>query len=219
MQLAFTLELASSRIATWLVAPRGPRPGALRRRPVAALVLYEFEACPFCRRVREALDELGLEVEIRPCPKGGARFRPEVIALGGKAQFPYLVDPNTARALYESKEIARYLQCEYGSGEPPRAVSVLGSVAGSLASALRGTRGMRARPSRAPHAALQLRASEASPEARLVREQLCELELAYRLDPDASAKASPRLTDPNTGRIEIGAPAIRAYLEARYASP
>ena len=38
---------------------------------------------------------LDLEAEIRPCPKSGPRFRPEVIARGGKAQFPYLVDEQT----------------------------------------------------------------------------------------------------------------------------
>jgi glutathione S-transferase len=216
--MAFTLDLASSRAATWLRSPPGPREGALRRRPLETLVLYEFEACPFCRRVREAVDEIGLEVEIRPCPKGGTRFRPEVIARGGKAQFPYLVDPNSKRALYESAEIVRYLWSEYGASAAPRGEGAVAALAGSLASLLRGRRGHRVRPSRAPGAPLRLSASEASPEARLVREALCELELAYRLIPGGNATAPPRLEDPSGGAAVVGAAAIRSFLATHYAS-
>ena len=57
---------------------------------------------------------LDLEAHIFPCPKGGTRFRPEVERRGGKQQFPYLVDPNAGKALYESDEIIRYLYQEYG---------------------------------------------------------------------------------------------------------
>lgn len=32
------------------------------------LQLYEFEACPFCRRVREAITDLDLNVEVRVAP-------------------------------------------------------------------------------------------------------------------------------------------------------
>lgn len=38
---------------------------------------------------------LDLDVEVRPCPKGGAVWRNKAIELGGKAQFPFLVDENT----------------------------------------------------------------------------------------------------------------------------
>ena len=37
------------------------------------LILYDFEACPFCRKVREALSHLGLEVEVRPTARGSLR--------------------------------------------------------------------------------------------------------------------------------------------------
>ncbi|MHC5059284.1 MAG: glutathione S-transferase N-terminal domain-containing protein, partial [Planctomycetota bacterium] len=75
------------------VGPLGPRP----ERP---LELYEFEACPFCRKVREALSILDLNAMIYPCPKKGPRFREEVKRRGGKYLFPYLVDPNTGEAMY-----------------------------------------------------------------------------------------------------------------------
>jgi len=45
--------------------------------------------------VREALSILALGAEIYPCPKGGRRYRPQVLARGGRELFPYLVDPNT----------------------------------------------------------------------------------------------------------------------------
>jgi len=45
-------------------------------------------------------------------------MRPEVQARGGKQQFPYLVDPNSGRTLYESADIIDYLRASYG-GRPP----------------------------------------------------------------------------------------------------
>src|SRR5688572_10682261 len=83
--------------------------GTLRKRPEKPLELYEFENCPFCRKVREALCVLDLEAFIYPCPKGGTRFRPRAVELGGKQKFPYLVDPNTGQRMYESNAIVRYL--------------------------------------------------------------------------------------------------------------
>jgi glutathione S-transferase len=114
-----TLDVSSSIAATLVRGAQGLRTRRLGRRPAAPVVLYEFESCPFCRKVREALTQLDLEAEIRPCPKGGRRFRPELVARGGKAQFPYLVDPNTGKEMYESDAIVRYLFAEYGEGPPP----------------------------------------------------------------------------------------------------
>ncbi|XP_068648725.1 uncharacterized protein [Aristolochia californica] len=83
------------------------------------LQLYEFEACPFCRRVREAMTELDLSVEVYPCPKGSLRHREIVRNIGGKEQFPFLVDSNTGRSMYESGEIVKYLFYQYGHGRKP----------------------------------------------------------------------------------------------------
>lgn len=38
-------------------------------RPAQPIVLYEFEGCPFCRKVREAVAILDLDIEFRPCPQ------------------------------------------------------------------------------------------------------------------------------------------------------
>ena len=39
----------------------------------------------------------------------------KAIAMGGKSQFPYLVDPNTDTSMYESDDIINYLFDKYGS--------------------------------------------------------------------------------------------------------
>jgi glutathione S-transferase len=203
------------------------------RRPERLLEIYEFEACPFCRRVREALSEFDLDALILPCPRGGARFRPKVRELGGKELFPYLVDPNTGRAMYESGGIVRYLRETYDAPVAPRWLGPLSAVSSGLASAVRGGHGRASHPSRAPGKPLELWSFEACPFSRLAREALCELEIPYVLH--NVAKGSPRrdafvarsgkfmvpyLADPNTGREMFESADIVRYLNATYgASP
>ena len=50
--------------------------------------------------VREAATAVHLDLDIRPCPKNGTRFRAQAIEIGGKLQFPLLQDPNTGTVLY-----------------------------------------------------------------------------------------------------------------------
>src|SRR5512143_426154 len=104
-----SLDVATSFATTLLRMPSGLSVGNVGKRPKKMLELYEFEACPYCRKVREALSMLDLSAMIYPCPKGGRRFRARVKALGGKELFPYLVDPNTDTAMYESNDIVAYL--------------------------------------------------------------------------------------------------------------
>lgn len=149
--------------------------------PAKPLELYEFEACPYCRKVRDALTTLDLDAMIYPCPKGGTRFRPKMREIGGKEQYPFLVDPNTGRSLYESDEIVRYLFDSYGPKSPGVRFSKPANLTSFLASAVRPGRGLQAKPSRAPEKPLELYSFEASPFSRIVRETLCELELPYML--------------------------------------
>ena len=165
-------------------------------RPVEPLSLYDFEACPFCRKVREALSILDLDAVVYPCPKAGPRFRDEVRRRGGNALFPYLVDPNTGRAMYESDDIVRYLFATYGDGSVPWSLSLgpLTLATSGLASAWRFGRGERYRP-RASRSHARAVGFEASPFCRIARE-LCTLELPYVLHNVAkgapSARRSPR---------------------------
>ena len=153
------------------------------KRPMHLLKIYEFEGCPYCRIVREALTELDLDAAIYPCPKGGERFRPRVLELGGKMQFPYLVDPNTGVALYESEDIVRYLFETYGRRPLPLywCLPTLQQIGSALAGRLALGAGVRVGGSRLPEAPLELFSFEASPFARLVRERMSELELPYVL--------------------------------------
>jgi glutathione S-transferase len=221
-------DLATSRAATLLRLGTGRRvKRAAERRPAVLLELYEFEACPFCRRLREALSTLDLSALIHPCPKQG-RFRAIVRERGGKEQFPYLSDPNTGVAMYESADIVRYLVDTYG-GAPPISLGPFSILSGSLASSVR-MRGRVARAARHPDKPLVLYGYEPSPYCRLVRETLCELELEYQQinvargsrEREAFVARSgkmmvPYLVDPNTGREMFESADIVRYLEDTYA--
>jgi hypothetical protein len=73
--------------------------------PARHLRLYEFEACPYCRLVGEALTELDLDALIFPTPHGSGRFRLTVERLGGRQQSPDPVDPNAGESMCESADI------------------------------------------------------------------------------------------------------------------
>lgn len=155
--------------------------------PAKLLKLYDIEASPYCRLVREVLTELDLDAMILPCPSGGTRFRDEAQAVGGKQQFPLLVDENTHTTLYESADIIDYLLQTYAAREAPaRGLARRWAVATSYAASVlmlrpHGVQGVKARPSRAPAQPLELYSFETSPFSKPVRARLCELELPYVL--------------------------------------
>ena len=55
-------------------------------------------------------------------------FRPAVLKLGGKLQFPFLVDPNNDVKMYESAKIVEYLWSEYGAVASPFVLDALASL-------------------------------------------------------------------------------------------
>lgn len=175
-------NLAGSMLVTTLRGGYGVTAMPARTRPELLFELWEFEACPYCRIVREALTELDLDTIIRPCPEGGLRFRPELERRGGKQQVPYFRDPCTGVEMYESADIVTYLFETYGSGVPLHwRLPLLAQMGSALAGLPRALAGRTARPSRMPQQPLELFSFEASPFARPVRETLCELELPYVL--------------------------------------
>jgi glutathione S-transferase len=228
----------SSFAATVVRLGRGIRPAVTadrRAAPARLLELYDFEGCPYCRKVREVLCELDLDYLAHPVAHGSPR-RAELVRRGGKMQAPYLVDPNTGTELYESDDIIAYLNATYGAGRRagwrlpvPR---VLDDVDSMLASAVRLARGVRCRgtEARAGLEPLVLYNMEGSPYCRKVREALSELDLAHvvRNLPKGSPRRAelvrrggkmqvPYLVDPNTGQALYESDAIVAYLEAEYA--
>lgn len=201
-----------------------------KTQPEKLLELYEFEACPFCRKTREALTAFDLDAKIFPCPKGGP-FRDIVRERGGKEQFPYLVDENTGQSMYESMAIIDYLAKTYGDGSKPLLLSMgpLTTLGAGLAGAMRAGRGGRSRASKAPPLPLELWSYESSPYCRLVRETLCELSLPYvlhNLGKKSSKRAAflertgkmrvPYLVDPNTSTAMFESADIVSYLDRTY---
>lgn len=177
--MRYQLDLAGSLLATVSEQGRGLRISAAGKQPAELLELYDMEACPFCRVVREALTDLDLDAIIYPCPKGGSRYRPLVEKLGGKQQFPFLMDPNTDEMLYESLDILEYLYAQYGNKAAPpawqvKAVRTAASMGASIVRLGRGSQALESRPVDQP---LELYSFEASPYARLVRELMTELEI------------------------------------------
>ena len=240
-----TLEVATSGFASIARLPFGSkvdeaciaRPaGAVPKEPI---ILYEFEACPFCRRVREALSQLDLTVEVRPCPKDAVKHRTEVEAMGGKLTFPFLVDPNTEAGkggMYESEDICRYLYATYGNGaEFPEGIISTTVLTGWMPTLLRAGRGMTRYANATTHGGADLKPLtlynyEGNQFARLAREALCELELPYTLfncgkgspkratltDVAGEGASVPYLVDPNTGQNVGESEEIVAYLFKTY---
>ena len=214
--------------------------GGLSRRPGGSvpgrlLELYDYEGCPYCRKVRERLCELDLDVLIHPVAHGSPR-RAELKHLGGRVQVPYLVDPNTSRAMYESEDIMTYLDTQYGPSQTRsglRAFPLLNTGSSFLASAVRLGQGVRITrrldDARRPASPLELYNMEGSPYCRKVREVLTVLDLDHviRNVPKGSPKRAafetlagkvqvPYLVDPNTSEAMFESSDIVAYLYGTY---
>lgn len=102
--------------ATTLIRPKGRKVRAGREdctQPDELPILYNIEASPYCRKVREIFSELNLDYIVKNVGKFSAR-RPELIDRGGQMMVPYLIDPNTDVEMYESDDIIAYLEEIYG---------------------------------------------------------------------------------------------------------
>lgn len=86
-------------------------------RPEKPLIIYEYEASPFCRRVREMVNLLDLTVEYRPCPGARAGFSDELFARTGRRTVPYMIDPNTGIEMFESDDQIEYMLNTYGPSD------------------------------------------------------------------------------------------------------
>ena len=76
------------------------------------LRLYNAAWCWYCRRVRDKLDELGLDYEVVEVPIPHSQRR-EVIEVSGQTSVPVLVDGDTV--LDDDDIIIPYLERTYGS--------------------------------------------------------------------------------------------------------
>ncbi len=78
----------------------------------AKLALYQFEACPFCVKVRFVLKRLSLPIVTRDA-KNNEQYKKELIEQGGKHKVPCLKiesDSGATQWLYESNTIINYFE-------------------------------------------------------------------------------------------------------------
>ncbi len=236
MAIPLSLDDIHSHLAC---APRLPKAGwftdgTLQKVPEKTLHLYEFESCPYCRKVREAFSELDIDYISHPCGKGSNNRR-DVIEHGGTAMFPYLVEPNADVAMYESEDIIDYIRQTYGSGSRGalrKAVAPLNTFASAVASGIRpiGGRAMPQHQDRVqPEHPLELWQFEMSPYCRKVREAMVALNLVYRVRNVAKRGRQraklvelggkmqvPYLVDANTGTAMYESDEIVDYLRNTY---
>ena len=206
-------------------------------RPLGRLVVYEYDASPFCKKVREVCSVLDLEVEYRPCPGARGGFSDELFQRTGRRTVPYLVDEGRSVEMFESDDIVNHLYDAYGPGRGAVPVGLRGSLAVltcGLAAAARSMPASRpaagARPDNGAMRALMLYGYEPSPFVKPVREQLCALGLPHVVVNCARGSAAraaliartgrqfqvPYLVDPNTGVELFESVEIKKYLDQVY---
>ncbi|AKH20069.1 glutaredoxin family protein [Sedimenticola thiotaurini] len=103
----------------WLTTPGGvkrpPEQQAALNQQTAHLSLYQFQACPFCVKVRRFLKRNSLQIETRDA-KRDPQYRNELLSGGGEIKVPCLRidnDQGDTQWLYESDEIISYLEQRY----------------------------------------------------------------------------------------------------------
>lgn len=74
------------------------------------LKLYQYNACPFCVKVRRAMKRLGLPIETRDAKS--EPYRSELLSEGGQIKVPCLriESQKGVEWMYESSDIVTYLQ-------------------------------------------------------------------------------------------------------------
>ena len=106
----------------WVFTPRSitrdPAQQALIDGQTASLTLYQYQACPFCVKVRRAMKRQGLKIETRDVKRNDAA-REELLAGGGDLKVPCLrigEGERGAQWMYESKDIIGYLEGRFLAG-------------------------------------------------------------------------------------------------------
>jgi glutaredoxin len=100
----------------WLFTPRGikrdPELQAQIDLQTTGLKLYQYQACPFCVKVRRAMKRQSLSIETRDVKRSDIA-REELLAGGGNLKVPCLRIEDVGGQvewIYESSDIIRYLE-------------------------------------------------------------------------------------------------------------
>lgn len=106
----------------WIFTPRSvtrdPEQQALIDGQTAYLTLYQYEACPFCVKVRRAMKRQGLNIEVRDVKRNDIA-REELLTGGGDLKVPCLRIGEGERGfqwMYESRDIIGYLEGRFLAG-------------------------------------------------------------------------------------------------------
>jgi len=76
-----------------------------------SMILYHFESCPYCAKVRSAVKELGVDLEMRDT-RGNDTYKDELLEITGRTQVPCLVIDG--KPMHESDDIVNYLKENFG---------------------------------------------------------------------------------------------------------
>ncbi|MFB6185407.1 MAG: glutaredoxin family protein [Halobacteriaceae archaeon] len=80
-----------------------------------SIILYSLEGCPYCEKVEDKLDELGISYTTR-WVEGLHSKRNEVKRVSGQRQVPVLIDENRGVTMAESENIVAYIEKTLASG-------------------------------------------------------------------------------------------------------
>lgn len=83
-----------------------------------AFTLYHFDTCPYCLRVRRALDDLGIEVELKNV-QTDPQAHATLVEATGRATVPVLYLHQEQTWMPESGDIVRFLYAQFGNGRKP----------------------------------------------------------------------------------------------------
>ncbi|MFO7926265.1 MAG: glutaredoxin family protein [Halobacteriota archaeon] len=81
---------------------------------MANITLYELSGCPYCAKVTDKLDELGIEYDSIEVPRAHGE-RTEVEEVSGQTGVPVIIDEeHGVDGMAESSDIVAYLEETYG---------------------------------------------------------------------------------------------------------
>ena len=79
------------------------------------ITLYELPGCPYCAKVIDKLDELGLEYDSIEVPRAHGE-RTEVEEVSGQTGVPVIIDEDhDVHGMPESDDIVAFLEKTYGA--------------------------------------------------------------------------------------------------------
>ena len=105
---------------SWVFTPKGVERESEAQSEInkqtEKLKLYQFQACPFCIKVRRAMKRMSLNIEARDA-MNNVEYRNELASEGGAIKVPCLRiegDKGEYTWMYESSDIIKYLQSRFG---------------------------------------------------------------------------------------------------------